>query len=302
MKGNTPFRILLVEDNLDDVEITRRALRAAPMAVELHVARDGQEALDFLLRQDGYGPDTPRPDLILLDLNMPRLNGFQVLQKVKGTEALVAIPVIVLTTSAREEDIVNSYKLNANTYVRKPEEFDRFTHILETLEEYWFVIANLAPTEASRDKEAPMLDNESPDELQVLIIEDNDDDVVHVKRVLSRSTVSCRFHVARDGQEALDFLFNRRKLGDAPWPDLVLLDLRLPILEGHEILSRIRGDPDLSSVPVYILTGSKRGQDLDRSLELGADGFLPKPFAIEDVKYVLASVMKRWARQKRGAA
>jgi CheY-like chemotaxis protein len=147
-----------------------------------------------------------------------------------------------------------------------------------------------------------MLDNESPDELQVLIIEDNDDDVVLVKRVLSQSTVLCRLHVARDGQEALDFLFNRCKLGDAPWPDLVLLDLRLPMLEGHEILSRIRGDPELSSVPVYILTGSKREQDLDRSLELGADGFFPKPFALEDVKCVLAIVMKRWARQKRGAA
>jgi two-component system, chemotaxis family, response regulator Rcp1 len=145
VRDSKPFRILLAEDNLDDVEITRRALRAAPVATELHVARDGQEALDFLFRRNGYGPDTPRPDLILLDLNMPRVNGFRVLKKIKGTEALVAIPVIVLTTSAREEDIVNSYKLNANTYVRKPEEFDKFKHIIEALEEYWFVIAYLSP-------------------------------------------------------------------------------------------------------------------------------------------------------------
>jgi CheY-like chemotaxis protein len=140
-----PVQILLVEDNPDDVEITRRAFRKGRVANDLHVVRDGQEALDFLYRESGFGIDTPRPDLILLDLNLPKVNGIEVLQKIKTRDGLSTIPVIVLTVSDREEDIITSYKLAANTYIQKPVQFDKFVDAMEALGEYWFVIAELPP-------------------------------------------------------------------------------------------------------------------------------------------------------------
>jgi DNA-binding response OmpR family regulator len=139
METFKPIRILLVEDNPDDVEITQRALARSRVANELHVARDGQEALDHL-----FG-DSPRPDLILLDVNLPKANGIEVLAKIRADAALTVIPVIMLTASDREEDIVRSYTLGSNTYIQKPVQFQAFLHALDVLGEYWIVIAKLPP-------------------------------------------------------------------------------------------------------------------------------------------------------------
>jgi CheY-like chemotaxis protein len=143
-----PINVLLVEDNPDDVEITRRALSLGRIANDLQVARDGQEALDFLLRQGQYGADTPRPDLILLDLNLPKVNGMEVLERIKIKDSLYSIPVIMLTVSNRDEDVAKSYKLGSSTYIQKPVEFDKFFHAIEVLGEYWIIIATLPPKEA----------------------------------------------------------------------------------------------------------------------------------------------------------
>lgn len=148
MRGLKPVQILLVEDNPDDVDFARRALRRSRVANDIHVVWDGQQALDFLLRAGSYGIDTPRPDLILLDLNMPRVNGMEVLEKIKATGELALIPVIMLTASGRDEDVVKSYKLGANTYIEKPVEFDKFMQAVEVLGEYWIVIAKL-PSEVA---------------------------------------------------------------------------------------------------------------------------------------------------------
>jgi CheY-like chemotaxis protein len=136
-----PVKILLVEDNPDDVLITQRALAKSRVANELHVVRDGQEALEFLF---GAGGDAvSRPDLILLDLNLPRVNGIEVLEQIRQSEDLAVIPVIMLTASDREEDIVRSYRLGSNTYIQKPVEFAKFLHALDVLGQYWIVIAKL---------------------------------------------------------------------------------------------------------------------------------------------------------------
>ena len=139
--------ILLVEDNPDDVEITRRALRAGAAAVELLVARDGQEALDYLLRQGPHAADAAwrLPDLVLLDLNLPRLTGREVLEQIRATPALRAVPVVVLTTSHRPEDVRELYAAGANTYIEKPQDFQRFVRVLQTLQAYWLDAA-LLPT------------------------------------------------------------------------------------------------------------------------------------------------------------
>ncbi len=147
MERFKPVQILLVEDNLDDVEITRRALRKSRVANDVQVARDGEEALEFLFRDatDGDGDGARKPDLILLDLNLPKVNGIEILERVRasGRLDLSTIPVIMLTASDREEDVVKSYQLGSNTYIQKPVEFDKFLHALEVLGQYWIVIATL---------------------------------------------------------------------------------------------------------------------------------------------------------------
>ena len=142
-----PVNILLVEDNPNDVEITRRALDRGQVKNSLTVARDGQEALDILFScRDG---EATRPGLILLDLNLPKVDGREVLEKVKADPDLRRIPVIVLTTSTREEDIVRTYELGVNTFITKPVRFEDFMKVVATIEQYWIVISTLPPAEGN---------------------------------------------------------------------------------------------------------------------------------------------------------
>lgn len=145
MKNFKPAQILLVEDNPDDVLITRRALERSRVANDLHVARDGQEATDFIFQTGEFGPKTPRPDLVLLDVNLPKANGLEVLSRIRSNAGTSLIPVIMLTASGRDEDVVKSYKLGSNTYIQKPVEFEKFLHALDVLGQYWIVIATLPP-------------------------------------------------------------------------------------------------------------------------------------------------------------
>ncbi len=140
--------ILLVEDNPDDVKITERALTKGKVLNRLYVARDGQEALDFLFNEGEYA-DTqkaPRPGLILLDINLPKVNGIDVLKKVKADEKLRRIPIIMLTVSKRDEDIIRSYDLGVNSYIIKPVEFDKFVEMIKNIELYW-LLTNIPPVE-----------------------------------------------------------------------------------------------------------------------------------------------------------
>jgi CheY-like chemotaxis protein len=141
----TAHAILLVEDNPADVIITQRALRDSGLSVELLVVRDGQEAVDYLLRQGEHAKSDGwrSPDLILLDLNLPRLNGRQVLERIRARPELKAVPVIVLTTSRRPEDVQQLYAAGANTYIEKPQDFARFVEVLQTIHRYWLDTALL---------------------------------------------------------------------------------------------------------------------------------------------------------------
>jgi len=141
--------ILLVEDSPADVEIARRALRESAAPVELIVVRDGQEALDYLLREGRHAADAAwrMPDLVLLDLNLPRLTGRDVLQRLRGTEAFRSVPVVVLTTSKRPEDVRDLYAAGANTYIEKPQDFNQFVEVLRTVRQYWLDTALLPPGE-----------------------------------------------------------------------------------------------------------------------------------------------------------
>ena len=136
--------ILLVEDSPTDVLIAREALTEARLLNTIHVVEDGVDALAFLRRQGRFA-DAPRPDLILLDLNLPRKNGREVLAEIKNDPVLKSIPVVVLTTSSAEEDIIRSYNLHANCYVVKPVEFDNFVKAVQSIRQFWFTIVALPP-------------------------------------------------------------------------------------------------------------------------------------------------------------
>lgn len=140
-----PIEVLLVEDDEGDVLMTREALDEGKVMNRLSVVGDGVEALEFL-RHEGPYADAPRPDLILLDLNLPRRDGRQVLEEVKRDESLRRIPIVVLTTSEAEEDVLRSYDLHANAYVTKPVDFDRFVEVIQQIDDFFISVVRLPPS------------------------------------------------------------------------------------------------------------------------------------------------------------
>jgi CheY-like chemotaxis protein len=140
--GGMQLQVLLVEDSPGDVRLTQEAFREANMSLHLHVAYDGVEAMMFL-RHEGIYADSPRPDLILLDLNLPKMDGREVLSRVKEDPDLKSIPIVILTTSAAEVDIAKSYQLQANCYLSKPVQLDAFESLVKSINEFWLTKAKL---------------------------------------------------------------------------------------------------------------------------------------------------------------
>jgi len=142
-----PFDILLVEDNPADVEITLEAFRRSHRGNRVAVCRDGEEALEFLFQRGRHSRpgSAPRPDLVLLDLNLPRKNGFEVLTQIKSHPSLREIPVLILTTSDRDEDVRRSYATGANNYLTKPVQFDDCVKLVADIQQYWLELSRLPP-------------------------------------------------------------------------------------------------------------------------------------------------------------
>lgn len=145
MKSTTDaeaIEVLLVEDSPGDVRLTREALKDAKVHIHLHVASDGSEAMAFLKRE-GEHANVPRPDLILLDLNLPKKDGREVLAEIKESPALKSIPVVILTTSSSEADILRSYLLHANCYITKPVDLDGFLQVVHSIDNFWLSVVKL---------------------------------------------------------------------------------------------------------------------------------------------------------------
>ncbi|WP_088344324.1 MULTISPECIES: response regulator [Rhodomicrobium] len=137
-----PIEVLLVEDSPGDVRLTQEAFQAANTAIRIHVATDGVEAMTFL-RREGVHQDAPRPDLILLDLNLPKMDGREVLAHIKEDDSLKLIPTVILTTSDAEADIVKSYQLQANCYLSKPVQLDEFESLVKSINDFWLTKVKL---------------------------------------------------------------------------------------------------------------------------------------------------------------
>jgi CheY-like chemotaxis protein len=141
-EGTTNFEVLLVEDSPGDVRLTREALKDAKVHINLHVAADGMQAMEFLKREGKYA-GVPRPDLILLDLNLPKKDGREVLEEIKENPALQSIPIVILTTSSSEEDVLKSYRLHANCYISKPVDLEGFLTVVKSIDSFWLTIVTL---------------------------------------------------------------------------------------------------------------------------------------------------------------
>lgn len=141
-----PVVILMIEDNPGDVLLTMEALKEVKIRNSVHVAKDGVEGIEFLHREGKFA-DAPRPDIIFLDLNLPRKDGREVLAEIKDDPELRRIPVVILTTSTAEQDVLKTYNLHANCYITKPVDLDQFISVVQSIENFWFSIVKLAPTE-----------------------------------------------------------------------------------------------------------------------------------------------------------
>lgn len=144
LANSRPAEILLVEDNDNDVELTRQAFKRSKLMVNLHHAQDGLECMAFLRKQGKYA-DAPAPDLILLDLNMPRMDGREVLTELVADRQLAHLPVVILTTSAEEEEILTMYRHRCSSYIIKPVDFDKFLKVVQLVSDYWFTVVVLPP-------------------------------------------------------------------------------------------------------------------------------------------------------------
>jgi CheY-like chemotaxis protein len=148
LANGRPAEVLLAEDNDDDVELTRQGFRRAKLLVNLHRVEDGERCMAFL-RKEGEYENVPTPDLILLDLNMPKMGGREVLAEMIKDERLKGLPVVVLTTSEQEEEVLRMYKMRCNSYIIKPVDFDQFLKVIRTIAEYWFTVVVLPKVAAT---------------------------------------------------------------------------------------------------------------------------------------------------------
>ena len=152
LDSSRPAEVLLAEDNENDVELTRQGFKRCKLHLNLHHVRDGVECMAFLRKQGEYST-APTPDLLLLDINMPRMDGREVLAEMVADETLSAIPVVVLTTSAQDEEILKMYRLRCSSYIVKPVDFDQFLYVIRSIAEYWFTVVVL-PVVNSAEKAA----------------------------------------------------------------------------------------------------------------------------------------------------
>jgi chemotaxis family two-component system response regulator Rcp1 len=324
-----PVSVLLVENCLGDVRLTQEAFRDVNDSIHLQVASDGVEAM-ALLKHAGADGHAPRPACILLDLNLPRMDGREVLAHIKKDVHLKAIPTVVLTTSEAEADILKSYELQANCYLSKPGAWDAFESLVRSIDQFWLTKAPglcringpaqaphhagtfdlsrpdarqqgsagnnpFAPIGVGRERAKLMRAiGENGMTIEVLLVEDSPGDVRLTQEAFRDANRSIRLHVAADGVEAMAFLKHEGVHIHAPRPDLILLDLNLPRMDGREVLTHIKEDHRLKTIPTVILTTSEAEADIVKSYELQANCYLTKPVQLDAFESLVRSINDFW--------
>lgn len=264
LSRNRAVSVLLVEDNKTDQLLTKKALESVMDLKDLHIVDDGLEALHYLRNEVGKDK-VALPDLIFLDLNMPRLDGREVLAELKSDSVLKQIPVVILTTSDAHEDVVKAYEHYANSFITKPFTFREFEKALLTLGQYWGEVVTLPPRRLapSRTSSPPGVS----EGLKVLLVEDERADVLIVKGALTRSLPEAELTSVETVAEA------EEQLAEAHF-DVLLTDLTLPDASGLESVQKLRLRE--AQIPIIVLTGQEDETTGVEALRLGADDYLVK--------------------------
>ena len=285
------IEILLVEDNADDAELTLLAFEKGDIIKksQIHVVRDGVEALEYLFVS---GAETDlhlnhRPGLILLDLKLPKLNGLDLLKKIKSHPEAKKIPVVILTGSKDMDDWSDSYSLGVECFLQKSGDFDKFveaTHLVA-----------LGVIEKEDESSIGEVEEKTQNDVEILFVEDNPDDAELTSLAFEKSCniAKNKIYVARDGVEALEYIFgvvDEDSYEDIPLkrrPKLILLDLTLPKMNGLETLKRIKSHPEAKNIPIVVLTGSKDWMDWTKALSLGVAYYIEKPLKSDQIVDVI---------------
>lgn len=288
-----PLEILNVEDNDLDAESLKRALDPIQIPKKLHRVEDGQAALDYLHRHGPYA-DAPRPDLILLDLNMPGISGHEVLQHIKEDDELKSIPVIILTTSDSLVDITLAYANFANGFLTKPFQHEDTLDAVGAMAKFWFSVVRLPPragqSEPWQRGEAEVIQaRECP--LEILYIEDDPLDGEMFVEIATETGFTQPVQVVTCAEDALAYLSQDGPSQDAPRPDLIVLDINLPAKSGLELLQHLREDePGLKAMQVIIFTNFNSDETVLDAYRSHANAFIPKPRTADEWKQTLAAV------------
>jgi two-component system, chemotaxis family, response regulator Rcp1 len=280
--------ILLVEDNSLDAELLLAFIRVMNIPARIHHVRDGTEALHFL-RQEAPHENAPRPDVVLLDLNMPRMGGHELLQIVKQDPRLLEIPVLVLTTSMLQEDVERAYDCHANGFLVKPFEIGQTRDVLGALWDFWFSIVELPSRIGSSIKplpdsgQMPFSLQDCP--IQLMYVEDDPLDAEAVVEAARDLGFREPVQVVRTGEEALELLNTGRAR-----PDALLVDLKLSGLPGIDVLRQIRLHPRVRRLQMIAFSGSAEDTDVRAAYRAHVDAFIRKPRRLADLHQVLLAI------------
>ena len=279
------IEILLVEDNADDVELTLLAFEKSDIIKksQIHVVRDGVEALEYLF-ETGSETDlhlNHRPQLILLDLKLPKLDGLDLLKKIKSHPEAKKIPVVILTGSKNIDDWSDSYSLGVECFLHKSSDFDKFVEATSLV----------ALGAIEKENESSEGEEKTQNDVEILFVEDNPDDAELTALAFEKSCniAKNKIHVTRDGVEALEYIFGvadediYEGIPLKRHPKLILLDLTLPKMNGLETLKRIKSHSEAKNIPIVVLTGSKDWMDWTNALSLGAAYYIDKPLKSDQI-------------------
>jgi CheY-like chemotaxis protein len=276
-----------VEDNVADLLLLMKFLKESTVKNHVNVVRDGQAAMQYLNRVKGF-ETSPRPDLILLDLTLPLMDGMEVLIAVKENPQLSAIPIIILTATDSLEMVSRAYECKADYYMVKPQNLDQLSHSIKYLEEFWFEKLATVPSKDSvvvspavgSSTQRSSVMNPKPkasSPVMVFMVEENMADMVLIEEALKVHSRSIELTLAKDRTEAINFL-NRFEGFDRPLlPDVILLDLSQGNKTGFEFLAMIRSVSALDQVPLVLLTNSDLDQDIRRAYDEPSNFYIKKP-------------------------
>lgn len=305
MVESRQVEILLVDDSGDDWESLRASFDRTGLSNVLHVVTNGAVALSGLRRENTERSRPLIPSLILLDLNSqsaghPAVTAeLELLAELKSDPQLRSIPVIVVTESSDESDILNTYSSGACSFVRKPACRERQRQLFDQLAEYWAHVAQLPRTGNNSDGPfETLLENAAAEEciqpIPVLVVDDSEDDVLLLKEAFADCPLIELVAAVEDGERALSYLRREAPYADSRRPALILLDINMPRMNGFEVLAEMRADASLAQVPVIMLTSSKQESDILRAYSEGACSFISKPVNFDRMRQIAQRFALYW--------